>query len=166
MNINIGTVWHLRMILPNVESMHARCLSVSQSSRTHPSLSRSHSFSRSRITHMLHHSLSHTLTHACTHTHTHTHSSRPRAHTHTLTHTHTHAHTHTRARTQKCECSNGANIGGRECVTQYSPCTAIRGHNLEYLDRQSISCPAGQLLARMKMTSYQCNSADLRCVCV
>ena len=120
-------MWHLRMTLPNVESlchvimnlynftsilecctcirirvcvcirigislyvynifMHARCLSVSQSSCTRPSLSRSHYFSRSRITHMLHHSLAHTLTHACMHAHTHTH-----------THTHTHVHEHRNA---------------------------------------------------------------------
>ena len=33
---------------------------------------------------------------------------------------------------------------------------------LEYMDRQSVACPAGELLGQMRLTKYQCSSQKMR----
>jgi hypothetical protein len=63
---------------------------------------------------------------------------------------------------KSCQCSNGGNVGGSGCKVRYTSCQRARGMRVNYLDRQSIACPSGQLLGQMRMTSYGCNSADLR----
>jgi len=63
---------------------------------------------------------------------------------------------------KKCECSNGGNLGGHSCKVRYTSCQLARGRNMEYMDRESVMCPEGQLLTQMRLTSYQCGSNDMR----
>jgi len=63
---------------------------------------------------------------------------------------------------KKCECSNGQNLGGYDCKTRYSKCQMANHENTQYMDRQSVFCPGGQLLTQMKFTGHGCSHNYMR----
>jgi len=61
-----------------------------------------------------------------------------------------------------CECVPASDPGVANCNTFLTSCQLARGRTLNYLDRQSVTCPDGSLLSEMQFTGAGCPGDSLR----